>query len=359
MIKMEISKENKKLLKRLLDTKETNMNVADILLYVFQNEIHPFKNEIDYIIKEKKVNETQALYIWLMDRLELNLDYDENLRLCNKYFLANINKEEIKKYMENPYVKAISNINIVDKNYSLKMLSYAPYQLFPLNDFYIDDKDFFAELTPLGYFDKKYTYLALLQKRRIWMSLNPNEINTMEPHIARAKGNILVLGLGLGYFPYMCSLKKEVKSITIIERDPKIIELFENNLLPIFPNKNRIKIICEDAISFLSDKHDFDYIFADLWHDALDGLEMYLMLKNLEIGYQLNMSYWLENSFGALLRRIALSVLNNEKELLKDSPIDKIHQLYESRIKGDNLLSDLSSDNLLDLLINKKAFAKP
>ena len=109
---MKLSRENKRLLKKLLDVKETNMNVADVLLFVFQNEIHPFKKDIDNIVKEKHVNETQALYIWLMDRLGMDLDFDDNLKLCNKYFLCNFNKENIRKYSENPYIKATPIVKI-------------------------------------------------------------------------------------------------------------------------------------------------------------------------------------------------------------------------------------------------------
>ena len=43
------------------------------------------------------------------------------------------------------------------------------------------------------------------------MSLKPNEIETMEQPIENANGNILVYGLGLGYFAFMASQKNSVK----------------------------------------------------------------------------------------------------------------------------------------------------
>ena len=43
------------------------------------------------------------------------------------------------------------------------------------------------------------------------MSLNPYEIRTMENAIITARGKVLTLGLGLGYYAYMVHLKEEVK----------------------------------------------------------------------------------------------------------------------------------------------------
>ena len=346
---MEQLKENKRFLKRITDTKLINMNVADALLFVYQNELHPFKNEIDRIIANKKVNETQALYLWLMNRLDVDLNDEELLSISNKYFLGNMHKQDLEKYIENPYVKAIKDLNINEQQYSLKTLTYRPYQLFPLNDLQIDEKDYFAEFTPIGFFDKKYDYLALLHKKRIWMSLNPNEINTMVPHIEKAKGNILVLGLGLGYFPFMCSLKNEVKSITIIERDQNIINLFKKYLLDKFPYKNKINIIRDNAIYYLEENDGYDYIFADLWHDSIDGLQAYLKLKKMQERHQLNMSYWLENSFSAYLRRIAISILNKEQEFFIEGSFNKeiYTKLKEAISSSDKDLSSLLSEKEL------------
>ncbi len=56
-----------------------------------------------------------------------------------------------------------------------------------------------------------------------WMSITFNEIFTMQPAVDEAKGRVLALGLGLGYFAYMAALKPEVESVTIVERNAGII----------------------------------------------------------------------------------------------------------------------------------------
>ena len=86
--------------------------------------------------------------------------------------------------------------------------------MLPYDD--IDIKDNFIEVSKIGYFNKSFKYLVVNKNDVTWMSTDPNEINTMKDAINNAKGNVLVFGLGLGYYAYMISLKKEVKKITII-----------------------------------------------------------------------------------------------------------------------------------------------
>jgi predicted methyltransferase len=77
------------------------------------------------------------------------------------------------------------------------------------------------------------------------MTLLPNETVTTKPAIDKAHGKVLTYGLGLGYFAFMASAKHEVDSVTIVERSADVIELFKTWLLPYFPNKDKIRIVCE------------------------------------------------------------------------------------------------------------------
>ena len=61
----------------------------------------------------------------------------------------------------------------------------------------------------------------------------------------------------------------------------------------------------------------FDYVFADLWHDASDGLEMYRKLKKYEIlSPHTEFDYWIEPSLLSLLRHIVYRRITDEKEPL-------------------------------------------
>ena len=108
------------------------------------------------------------------------------------------------------------------------------------------------------------------------MSLIPHEINTMKHHIIDAFGNVLVLGLGLGYYVFHIARKKDVDKITIIEKDKRVIKIFKENLLPYFENKDKITIIEDDAIKYLSTPKDYDYCFLQFFrYDCLQRQSLY------------------------------------------------------------------------------------
>ena len=187
------------------------------------------------------------------------------------------------------------------------------------------------------------------------MSLNPNEIETMKPYISKARGNVLVLGLGMGYVPFMLSLKNCVKSITIVERDQEIINLFNELIYPSFPNKEKIKIIKGDAIEYtrkIQKQGICDYVFADLWHSPEDGLPLFVELKKINK----DIDCWLEVSMYALLRRCMITLLEEQLNGLKEEDYqfartytDKVINAFYQKTKNLSLerLDGLLSDNSL------------
>ena len=123
--------------------------------------------------------------------------------------------------------------------------------------------------------------------------------------MAKAKGKVLTYGLGLGYFPFMTSRKEEVTSVTVVERSSEVIELFKEHILPQFPNKDKIRVICADAFDYAKAQmpaEDYDFVFADIWHDVGDGRELYLKMKELEhLSPGTEYAYWLEDTIRCYL----------------------------------------------------------
>ncbi|MBQ1879069.1 MAG: hypothetical protein II158_01730 [Bacilli bacterium] len=172
---------------------------------------------------------------------------------------------------------------------------------------------FGREVMPLAYFDRPFSFPALEKGKKTWMSLIPHEINTMREPLNKANGHIATLGLGLGYFAFEASEKKEVTSIDIIEMDPSVIALFKKALLPLFPHKEKIHIIQGDAIAYLKEcKTKYDYIFSDLWHREDDALPLYSQLRKIEDERGLRMDYWIEKSILAYFRRILITLISEE-----------------------------------------------
>ena len=89
--------------------------------------------------------------------------------------------------------------------------------------------------------------------------------------------------------------KENVDSVTVIEKDERVIRLFEEHILPQFPHRDKIRIINEDALTYAEGENSHDFVFADIWHDPSDGCDLYLKLKALEkdgVIYE----YWIEDT---------------------------------------------------------------
>lgn len=199
-------------------------------------------------------------------------------------------------FMMNPYLNNISLNDIVTDGISLVKDFYKPNEFVILNEPKQDEN--LMKKYSIGIFDSlAYTYV-LKNNSFVWMSVNPMEIKTAEKAIQRAHGNVLVLGGGLGYYPYMVSLKNEVKSITIVEGNKQIKDILEFSILPQFKN-NKVKIIHDDAYQFMNTNigQKYDSIFIDVWPDNVKGTEEYKKFVKYEGKYpEAAFDYWLEDS---------------------------------------------------------------
>ena len=344
-----IIKNDKQLIKRinkLLEINEENIAISNLLFSVY-TEVYPkdISKVQEYI--DKGLEEQDALLAFLYDFLEIS-DDEEAIEFIKSRLLRNLEKLNDNEYLNNDYAKSINNIGKY-KNCSLEYLTYEPYQLFPVNDLFVNE---YYEEQPIGYFSKQFKYLALLKNKEIWMSLNPNEIKTMAPYIDKATGNVLVLGLGMGYVAFMMAMKKDVKSVTIIEKDQQVIDIFNNLIWPNFKNKEKIKIIKDDGVNFLrNNKSKYNYIFADLWHSPEDGLSLFIKIKKIDK----NIDCWLETSMYALLRRCMLALLFEVGHGFKESNYlkakiytDEIVNKFYFATKKLAINSEQDLDNLLD-----------
>lgn len=255
------------------------------------------KEDIEEVVK-CGVGEIDA-FAYLLAAL-FNLDISSNQddkELFGNYFSKMIHKEEKKEYQDNSYYKLIKiDDEIKYKNWTLKYDSYLPYQAFVRDDMikYLNG----MIIPQIGFFDKNFKYLAIYQNERQWMSITPNEINTMKKDIEDSFGDVLTFGLGMGYFSYMASLKDNVNSVTIIEANEEVIELFNKMILPFFKNKDKIHIIHDDAFHYIENiNKKYNYLFIDIWHDVSDGLDLYQRFKKYEQEYpNMLFRYWIEKT---------------------------------------------------------------
>ena len=303
-MRISLSEKDKSSFYKLVEIKDNNIEISNLLLTSFAYT--DFINIDDLHSRLGEEDEETAIKNIILDNFEIDSDD------FRKDFVEQVKIEKCdpSKYI-NEYSKLLNGIKFSYGKYNLKKVAYEPYQLFALDDIEVKDN---KEISKVGYFDKPFPYFALFEGKNLWMSLNPNEINTMASSIERAKGRALVLGLGMGYITYMLSNKKNVSSVTVIERNKENIALFKKHLLPLFPNKEKVTIIEDDAINFVKHYYKYDYIFADLWFDAEDGLEYYLKLSEIEKKNNIKIDYWLETSLKQMRRRYLIELIKEQLE---------------------------------------------
>lgn len=244
-----------------------------------------------------------------------DLDEEENeadARLVRDYIVPSVHLCKPESYLRDPY---FAGVRVPEKKrgaWSLCRQTYAPYEGFVCGHFGRGRAPF-AEIPPLGFFEECFSFPSVMQSGREWMAIKPNEIETMRAPLAGAHGRVLTYGLGLGYFTYMAAAKESVSSVTVVERDEQVIALFCDEILPQFSHPEKVRVIHADALDYAAHdakKIDYDFVFADLWHDTGDGLPLYLRLKKAErTDCRTTYAYWIEDQLLSALRALVFDGL--------------------------------------------------
>lgn len=199
-------------------------------------------------------------------------------------------------FANDPYISAVRAPHAKIGNFTLTEMTYERGEMFQY-----DMPDLSADIVvpKLGFCTGRVRFPAIYEGNMPWMSVCPSEICSMRKPIRQAHGHVLVLGLGLGYYPFAIAQKEDVESIVIIERQQEIIDLFTAHLLPQFPNKEKISIVHADAYDYLDRVEDylFDFCFADIWEGQQDGAEHYLRIREYEKRLpSTTFTYWIEEA---------------------------------------------------------------
>lgn len=103
----------------------------------------------------------------------------------------------------------------------------------------------------------------------VWMSLTPHEIESQELACVHAHGHTVVMGLGMGWVAVNIAFNPAVREVTIIERDPRVIALFEmSGALDGVPEdaRKKLRIVQADALEWIPDQ-PVDFLYVDIWRD--------------------------------------------------------------------------------------------
>ena len=308
-MKIKLNKEDTNKLHHLFTTLENNVAVANMLLEFCEHYDFIDKNKF-ILAKDKK----QAFAYEFLHFFDIELQDASDYELFNNYIKPAIALVDTKIIENNPYYLNVKPQKAKYGKYELFYKTFHALQPFVYKDITFKG-DFYQELSSISFFEKDVAYLAISSDDVTWMSITPNEIVTMQRSIEEAHGDVLTFGLGLGYYPYMVAQKENVKSVIIVENDKNIINLFKKNILPLFNNKNKIKIIESDAFEYCKNtdiSSKFDYAFMDIWHSPIDGLPLYIRFKQLEKEGKCHYSYWLKDSLIASFRRLLITTIEEQ-----------------------------------------------
>lgn len=238
----------------------------------------------------------EAYLALLAARIGLDTSKPEDALLYRRYLPRMVRRHDPAVYEADAYFQTVRPVMDRQGSIDLEYETIEPMELFVADDFIVD-KDGFA-LPQLGWFDRAFSFPAILENGLVWMTVTPNEINTIQPAVQKSRGKVLTYGLGLGYYAFHCLLKEDVESVTVVERNPQVIDVFTKLLLPFFPRQQDLHIIEADAYEYAAHSMSaerFDTVFTDLWHDVADGIPLYKRMKSLETPGP-NYLYWIEKT---------------------------------------------------------------
>lgn len=226
----------------------------------------------------------------------LDTSKPEDARLYRAYFPQMIRQHDPDTYLRDSYMQAVKPSEGAAGSIDLVYETVQPMELFVADDFRVDAQG--LVFPQLGWFSGTFSFPAVREDGRVWMTVTPNEINTIQPAIRQSHGKVLTFGLGLGYYAFHALLREDVTSVTVVEKNPQVIDVFKRLLLPYFPRQQDLHIIEADAFEYaekIMPREGFDTVFTDLWHDVADGLPMYRRMKALETPGPTYL-YWIEKT---------------------------------------------------------------
>lgn len=261
------------------------------------NHVQKLKQEI---YKEMEKENVMMKFSSMVDEGIIDINgynlFQKMIPVGSNIHLVKLNKEII---LENPFLQNIQIPNIKRNEIYLGKKRIIPAGFVTAYLETYRKKDTLEQIHTFFYCDKNVRFPNIMEgdTNVSWMSVEPFEIESFRKFIEEAEGNVLLGGLGLGYVAYMLSEKKEVENITILEMNQDVISVFQENILPQFKNKDKIKVIHADAIKYLqeNDLSFYNHINVDIWMDTIDMIGHYLKCLEVEKNYpNIAFSYWLE-----------------------------------------------------------------
>lgn len=191
----------------------------------------------------------------------------------------------------------------------------------------------FLYVPTFGFIQKQMYYpILVLEDEEIAYGLDPFDILSHRHYVERAHGNVLALGLNLGYFVGSASSLETVSKVTVVDHHHDLIESFKTLVLPKLEHKEKIEIIETNEIEYLKQVQDgdYDYIFNDL-KPKFSDLKLYIQVKELVHGFKKSViEHYFEEDFAFDLERYVINVImkaQSESAGVYDNDMSSIEHL--------------------------------
>ena len=128
----------------------------------------------------------------------------------------------------------------------------------------------------------------------VWMSDSPMEQESLRLTVTAARGNVLIVGLGIGLLTTLIKPNnKMVHTITIIEKEQDVADLVYKHI-----KTNRTSLIMGDAKEYLSTTDDrYDFIYIDIWQGIMGPIvegEQWVALASRCLKEKGEVRWWLQ-----------------------------------------------------------------
>lgn len=201
-------------------------------------------------------------------------------------------------WQKSPYHSAIRLDQISDASFRYETELLQDHELFNADEVQPDPDRELNDSMILRALNKPCSAVLLYQNDEVWMLDAPSESATNDRAAAKAHGNVITFGLGIGYYIYMCLKNPAVTSIAAVENSETTIQMFKKEILPQFHTDIPIQIIHADAFDCYTDDFlkPYDSIYTDIWQSSADGLEIIERLLMQSDQPLDKADFWIENS---------------------------------------------------------------
>lgn len=293
--------------------------------------------------------------------IKLNKEFETWLQAPENFSLNEITKVKIQDYYKNinlPY-KLIEDVNIFNK---LNFITDVNLQ---------SEMDIPVASGELNIY-KPNSYNSLLRETYYLFAFNqdtkfPNNghyhidlclYNGFKESIKDTKGNVLLLGLEYGLYPYMCCENKNIESITIVENNMTSFDFFNENVVHKLDD-NKVDVVYQYSKAFLleNDISKYDKVYFKLWKTAKEALLSYR--DYIEIGLSCdNAELWLEEEILYIMKVLIFKYLNsiykkNEEKFLEEDFGDFKDLAKATREVLNGRINVIKSSSVIDLINNK------